>query len=901
MASIVESELILCSTARLARRLSNARSQQRLKQQAPPWQAPQVQTLQQWLNSYTNFAVLAGEIPTDYFTPYVLNPFTEGMLWQQAIEQCLAKHEFAALFDVPSLASAAMTANQMLINWQIEDGQIQQHFSHNETQQFLRWRNTFFQLCKQHHTVTPAWRLQQQIRAVALSNYPLPGKITFAGFDRLTPLEQSLVTILEQKGISIAYFQLEAASQQIVQAAFNDIHAECRAAVAWAKHHLTQDPQKQLAIISPVQSHVRRFLSDLLDDTFHPQALLPAQYETPRIYDFSVGVMLSEQAICRTAFRLLRLGSTRQACTQAEISALLLDVYWSDMNELDARSLADAKMRKTCISTLQLSQCLVLIQDNPSLTHLQSHLATLLAAQQAWTMPQLPSIWVETFIQLLKQVNWGQTRPLSSHEFQTRQAWDDLLVNFSSLDSLTGKITAHQAVQQLQQLARNQMFMPEATGDVHIQLLGMLENLEQPIDAIWVMGMNDHVWPPATDLNPLLPATLQRQLQTPGATPDAQAAFARKIHARLCKSAHEVLFSWSEHDGDRALRVSPLLAEVKTVEWHALAPTLAEAMAVPQRMQLLHDHMAPAVHADETIKGGSQLMAAQAVCPAWAYYQYRLGARALEEPTEGLDSMTRGNLVHAVLQHFWIDCKSSEALTQLDTDSLNQRVNAAIAQAFNSLNHALPAQLLQLEHQRLFALVQAWLGYEMQRERFEVIACEAQYPIHIHGLDIMCRIDRIDAIDDGKLVIIDYKTGAADPKTSGWADARVKEPQLPLYASVALKDKEVVAVLFAKIHAEGSKFFGVSDAEGIPDIKPMAQARSNSALKQFSELPTLIEHWQNSLTQLADEIVSGVASVQFEDENALMYCDVKPLLRLPERALQFEMYQSQNSPAGDMA
>lgn len=901
MTSIVESPLILCSTARLARRLAQAQSQQLFNQQTAPWHAPQVITLQQWLTSHTNFALLAGDIPADYFTPNVLNHVTESMLWQQAIEQCLAKHEFSALFDVPSLANAAMAANQMLINWQIEDGQIQQHFTNNETQQFLRWRNTFFKLCEQHQTVTATWRLQQRIRAVALSHYPLPAHITFAGFDRITPLEQSLVAILQQKGVHVSYFEVKAASTDIAQAAFNDIHAECRAAVAWAKQHLAQDPQKQLAIISPVQSQVRRFLSDLLDDTFHPEALLPAHYEAPRIYDFSVGVMLSEQAICRTAFRLLRLVSTRQATAQADISALLLDAYWSDLTEMDARSLADAKMRKSCSSTLPLSQCLVFIQDNPSLSHLHRHWDALLTAQQTWTVQQLPSAWADAFIQLLKQVNWVQSRPLSSHEFQTKQAWDTLLDNFSALDAMTGKMPAYQAVQQLLQLARYQMFMPEATGDVHIQLLGMLENLEQPIDAIWVMGMNDHIWPPPTDLNPLLPVTLQRQLQTPGATPDAQAAFAQTIHARISKSAREIMFSWSRHEGDRELRVSPLLAEVKRIEWYPLAPSLAEAMATPLGLQMVEDHIAPAVDADEKIKGGSQLIAAQAICPAWAYYQYRLGARALEEPSDGLDSMTRGNLVHAVLQHFWLRCKNSKALLNMRADALNQHINEAITQVLSALNQTLPEQLLQLEQLRLSALVHAWLAYEMQREHFDVIACEAQYPIHINGLDIMCRIDRIDAIDNGKLVIIDYKTGAADPKTSGWAEARVKEPQLPLYASIALQDQNVVAVLFAKVHVEGSKFFGVSDTEGMPDIKPMSQAKGNGALKQFSELSTLIEHWQSSLTQLAQEIVTGVASVQFEDESALMYCTVKPLLRLPERALQFEMQQSPNPAMGGKA
>jgi exodeoxyribonuclease-5 len=42
----------------------------------------------------------------------------------------------------------------------------------------------------------------------------------------------------------------------------------------------------------------------------------------------------------------------------------------------------------------------------------------------------------------------------------------------------------------------------------------------------------------------------------------------------------------------------------------------------------LHDAKAPAVGEGERVRGGTGLLKAQALCPAWAFYQYRLGARA---------------------------------------------------------------------------------------------------------------------------------------------------------------------------------------------------------------------------------------------------------------------------------
>ena len=40
------------------------------------------------------------------------------------------------------------------------------------------------------------------------------------------------------------------------------------------------------------------------------------------------------------------------------------------------------------------------------------------------------------------------------------------------------------------------------------------------------------------------------------------------------------------------------------------------------------------------------------------------------------------------------------------------------------------------------------------------------------------------------------------------------------------------------------------------------------------------------------ELKAGEAAVKFDDEKLLAYCEVLPLLRLPERRLQFERGQA---------
>jgi len=886
----------ICATARLARALQTVLNQQQLATKQALWQTPKILTLQQWLQEFSTNVMLSGEVKDDYFPTHVLNHFTEELLWQEAVEQCLAKHELVDLFDVKNIAKLAMEANKILIEWQITDQQLNAYFISTETRQFLRWRAAFDSLCKKNDALEAARILVLQADIIRHTQLPLPNHMQWLGFDSITPLEQHLIDVLKSKNVNIEIVHTNTKNQTLTQTGLGDINAECRAAVAWAKHHLNINPRARLAIFSPVLANIRRLLTDLLDDTFHPETLHGNQYEAPRLYDFSLGLALNEQLIVRTALNLLRLSASSKAVEQPTISALLLDVYWGDLDTLDERSLLDARIRKQLTRSFTLKQLLTLISKNDYPNQLLEYIRKIQTAQQNWPKKQLPSVWAQYFSNHLETLKWSQTHSLSSHEHQAKQKWLDVLANFSTLDNFIGMLSATDAVQKLQQLCNATMFQPEAGENVRIQVLGMLESLPESVDAIWVIGMNDQYWPPPAAPNALIPAALQRDLQTSGANPDVQSIFAQKIHARLCGSAAEVNFSWSRKDGDRELRVSPLLTQIPLTSNAAQIETLAESLAQPLPMEILEDSIAPPLLPNEQLRGGSKLLEAQAICPAWAFYQYRLGAKKLEEPSEGLDNMARGNLVHAALQHFWLTCKDSNTLKTLSEKALEDMIATAIDKALQQMKDEfsvnLPTQIIKIERRRLQQLLQAWLALEKQRADFVVKDCEATHTLNIEGLEITCRIDRIDMLEDNNLVVIDYKTGDL-PVFKTWADERIHEPQLPLYASLALKngpgDQQVVAACFARVNIEELKFSGLAAAlDLLPNLTSFTKLRSDSPFQAFDGFSALITHWQQSLKAIAVEIKTGVANVKFEDENDLTYCDVKPLLRLPERALQFE-------------
>lgn len=906
----ISNTVTICSTARLVRGVALQHQQQALEQGIKQWQTTEICTLQQWLDALISKASLLGLLPQDAMPALTLSSVVEVYLWEQAIETCLVKHEASALFDIRAMAKSAIEANNLMLNWQISEDDINHQFITQETRQFLRWRHTFVALCKKQNAMESSRLIALQIALITqyqlqiTKELALPKQINLAGFDRITPLEKSLFDVFKNCGVQVEILAVGSiGSSKLEYLPATDANQECRAAVAWAKQKLIENPQAQLAIISPALANIRRELIDLLDDAFHAETLYSSFFENPRCYDFSLGLSLTEYSIVHSALQLLRLATTKAMIRFDDITPILLDVHWGSYAELDARAQLDAHLRKNLNASNNLDALIKqagrLQSHGIKLDVLFKHLELIDKFQNKSKSRQPLSAWVTDFISLLDKLNWAKSRALSSHEYQTQQAFYKCLKELSALDLILDNVNASVAVQKVAEICSLTMFQAESTGDIHIQILGFLETPAVQLDAVWALNVNDQHWPPPVKLNPLLPAELQRSRGTPNASAAVQSQFAALVQQRLLSCAPEVIFSYALKEDERELRPSPLL-EIKqlqtAIKQVGIMQTIAESLAAPANMQMLDDFIAPAVLANEVVRGGVNLFATQAICPAWAFYQYRLGAAKIETPVEGLDNMSRGSLLHKVLQLFWQDCGSLSNLKAMTLDQRVMAINVAIEKSIqalaNEISYHIPPQIMQIERQRLQQLIQAWLDLELIRTDFTVTECEKKFAVEIEGLTINLTIDRIDTLTAGGLVVIDYKTSSVVANKS-WADDRIAEPQLPIYSALALMHEDVVAVCFAKIRSDETKFIGLSVEEDVlPAVTALSKVKENSAFQRFDDWDSLLEHWYLSLTNMAHEIKAGLASVTITNEADLAYCDVKPLLRLPERLLQFEHRQA---------
>ncbi len=912
MTSSSNSSLILCSTPRLARSLQRLYQREQIQQGLTKWQPLNAMPLSAWLKTFVDDAVMLGYADTATMPAGELNTLQESLLWEKAIEQTFKAEALKDFFDISGLASASMEANRLVIEWDLN---LNADEVTDETNNFLDWRKRFQALCKKTGHQEAARYANWRLDVLAKCKDVLPNHIEFAGFDRINPQLKKLQQALTDLGVQVSNTLLTFdTSQPCEHRILTDQDAEVRAAVLWAKQQLEVNGEVNIAIVVPELQVLRSKLSAMLDDVLHPQTARPALSETQRCYDFSLGVSLSTQTIISDALSLIRLAWHRGNILQQDIAYLLHSPYWSEsLVEADARALLDARMRRDLPLSFKVNRLQNYVQKVTTgdgamrLPATSQALQTLFSYAHKNEANQPPSAWANIFQTALKQAKWPGQRSLSSYEFQATKSFDSVLAELANLDDWLNNISASQAISQLNKLCQTKIFQPESKQIPRLQIMGMLEAAASPLDAIWVMGMNDHIWPPMARPNALISASLQRDAKTPNASSEVQAEFAHAIHERLSKSARRIIFSSAKQDGERQLRPSPLMQDIALAEHDdSFADTLAEhfAKAVPEEVnnkpwEWLEDHQAPAVEEGGHVSGGTGLLKAQATCPAWAFYQYRLHARALKEPVDGLDAMDRGNLVHQVLEGFW-EGRDSEYLKNLSAEDIDAplgEVADKVLALFNQAHdEAFSATFIQLEKERLVKLVTAWL-VDIERARpmgFTVQAVERKQTIPIENILITLAVDRVDQLEDGRLLVMDYKTGSTiDFKN--WAKANITEPQLPIYAAFLMGDAKVAAVCFAKVTTDKAGFAGMAASKDVikgPLVLDEAKGRNVFNEADFPDWPSVIAHWKVSIVATAQSIKAGDAAVKFENEKHLAYCEVLPLLRLAERQLQFEHVQA---------
>jgi RecB family exonuclease len=848
---------------------------------AAAWPSPPVLTYRTWLERLWSAHRRAGSAA-------LLGPSQSAALWREIVAE---SPEGPSLIGAAGVAAWAEDAHRKIAAWQLAEERLSMRDDEGDFAAFLRWRRRYLERLEAEDWIDAAG-LEAALAALAPR---APGTVRLAPPFEATPAARRLFEVLAGEGTRIEQQRLTAAPERAVRLQVPDSSAEIAAAAAWVSRELERSPTGRFAV---VLRGVRDRAAEVRG------AFAAAGVAADAVCIVSGEAAREARPLIGAALNALELLSPRG--TFVELSRWLRSPWFFDAEtgERDGAARLEAELRGELIAQVPFLQAYRRAGLRARIeVHLPTHAARVDAAlrEMGNDVPRAPSQWMRIWQRALTRLGGPSD---ASFEGEDLLVWDRALEGLASLTPILGRISLGRALAELGAiLARPRPAVRLPIAGVHV--LDDMAHVGPGYEAAWVGGLTDAALPRPVSLNPLLPRGLQVAHAMPWSSPGDALARSRTRLAELLRFVPDVVLSWPASDGENPAQPSPLIrsvpaaadellappARVAPTAWVAptgrVAPSARPARSTRVALQgarltstdeseahdavlsmmragreTLRDPVPPA--APGRLRGGTRALDTAARCPLRAFLEFRLGAKPIEPLARGVPPRIRGIAMHRALELLYRRHASRAALEAL---SERERVEAASRCAEIALDDAFAASrgplraLHVLELRRVESIIAELLRLELRRAPFAVAALERSQAVELGVWRVSARIDRIDALEDGSLAIIDYKTGkSGSPKD--WFARRPRNSQLPLYAVAAsvepTSSARVSALIIATAATDGPGYAGVWEcAEDF-------QGRS-AQLPDGRTLAEQIEAWREDIGRLLSEHASGDARIFLAD------------------------------------
>lgn len=851
--SLLEQGVTLITASRRlahALRLEFAREAQQAGLKA--WLTPQALPWTTWLRQQ-HLDRRAGQSSV---SSRVLTPGQSRVLWDEIVA---ASPHAADLLNPSSAARLAARSWRRLGDYLIPLEQLED-FDTPEAQALHAWCMEFQRRCSMLGAIDESRLAHWAFESGLVPDNPL----AFAGFDTMPPALNRLIERWQAQGTVRDYATDRQRTPRIAICKAPDTESEIELAAQWARDQVRGGAMTVGVIVPDLQLR-RDAVQRAFEDVLAPGARHIGSGAATLPVVIAAPTSLVSYPLVDAAMLVLQLSLGTAPSTL--VGRILRSPFIADAEvEAGKRALADVRLREEQRDRWDWSAlerwAAVTGCDQLGLAARQFNVL-----QRSLPASASASQWAEQFHALLLAIGWPGGRTLTSNEHQTLEKFHDALAEFGALDAVTGRMNLSRAVRRLRDLLTDTQFEPE-TASGAITVIDAATSAGMQFDALWVTGLDADRWPAAINPDALIPIELQREAGIPEASAAGMLRQAVTQLQRWTSSARSaVVLSWPERDGDVEFVRSPLLTRVEetgdvSLPVASVTPLRHAIFSDRPTLELFRDDRAPALSAQEA-RGGARIIELQSRCPFRAQAELRLDAQPLPRVSLGVEPVDRGTILHRVLEDVWGFLQNQKNLLDIDDASLEARVRESAARhTMQALAADTPhgSRLAALEKESVVRLVMRLLATERTRPPFTVQLAEAMEQFRIGGLSVRLRPDRIDLLEGGGQLLIDYKLGDSH-KPGDWFDGlgRPRRPQLPLYGLAHANTLRAIA--YAVMAPGAVEYRGWSDGTPIgPGVSPYP-GRMRIDFGDPQDWESLLHYWQFSLTKLAEQFVAGDARV----------------------------------------
>ncbi len=859
---------LLTPNRRLALHIRNGLAARHLAAGETAWQPAKVLPLDAWLEQ--RWLNLCHQQPQANRGLHRVTRAENDQLWRQVVRVSGAGQR---LLQTDRAAQLAAKAYETLLQWQVEPLGASEYFHFSEDGAvFLAWVKDFEKLCVARSLITSEQCTGRLLDAAA----DLAGeKLMLIEMEDIPPLHAAVIAQADPQMVHHRAVHNIAASQ-ILACPSED--AEIYAAAHWARRCVAEDVSgsKTVGVLMPELTRQRDRVERIFNEVFDPDILRLADPDYQSPFNFSASTSLADAPVIKIALALLSL--LQDPVDRHTLTALLYTRFCCHSDaDYDRRVSVSKRLHEQLREQLDGDTVRFLLLDA---TDKRPPLALGARLQQVWndrrrTRQLSAAEWAMYIWEVLCGFGWPGE--IDEHDIVPVEQFIGLLERFSSWRSVYDRMGLGAALQLLKGQLEQTQFQ-EKSNNASVQILGRLEGAGLQFSDLWLTSCGASQWPTPAAPNPFIPNRLQRELDLPHGTPERELTYCEALTRGYLNSANEVVFSFVTSVDEVEQGPSALLGggEVSFVEEFlglneaALFRRYWSERAADLVTETVVERSAAGLHQSEVLPGGAGLIEAQSNCGFRAFVRYGLGVEALPQPVIGLSALERGNLAHDALHRFWADLDGREALLALTELELSLRLRQVASESVSALpswrRKVLGNTTLVLEQERLAILMARWLKVEAGRQDFLVESRELSQELNLGGTTLRLRIDRVDRLADGTLLLIDYKTGQC--AISDWEGDRPRRPQLPLYA-IAIE--EVAAIAYGRVTMDKPALLLKEPDPDHPD-GPETYWQGK------------LEGWRGSITALLNEYLQGIHHIRPLEgpKKTCQYCEYAPVCRKHE-------------------
>ncbi|MDG2301972.1 MAG: PD-(D/E)XK nuclease family protein [Gammaproteobacteria bacterium] len=830
--SVILVESVACQSA-----LSSALSQ-RSQQNNSVWRPVDIKSLPNAISEWHEQESFRG-LQGDHF---LLTQSQELFLWKQAIFS-VSGNDIDA---VSQLAVLARDAWLLMHSWDLNVEAGKTSLS-KDNLLFSRWCKAYVKQCADLSATDYA-------RALVGFHSPRSEAISFlaSGFFSSSPIVSKLLERVAPENSFRAGFHPEI----YVPHVFESKEVELCEALSWADSISSQVTDARVAIVLKTgikkNQAIRRCCESVLGPT------LPNSQ--PRYYLFT-GDLISAYPPIRIALLALELDLITRWDTLSEfIRHPLLKGAGEEFQE---RVLLDGMLRSN--NRVEIDLRLVVNELRRSglcpqlLTVLEHVILTISESSNKHSIAE----WLVIVEKFLGEIEIGPLYARQGLEKRLFDSWLGCCNELVQLDTLAKPLRRLELYELLKHKVAEKCLSSKPPKDGIFLVSAKEACLIEPTH-VWVLEADSETFSSRNKFSALLPLDLQREAQMPFSDPLTTVKDMQKIQGAIGFSSIEHHVSFTNSEGDSRVIPASLFPTLETARVESVQSFRhSNWKRNPVKLESYDDRYGPVLSTREPIKAGVAFFADQSACAFRAFAKHRLRSASLSENQFGISALEKGTVVHQLLAAIWETIKTFVKLKAMNARERLETIQAIVTENFRRplYGTTVEREIFLIERRRLINLLVKWFDFEASRDiDFEVLYTEHREYFDVFGIPMNVRIDRVDRLKDGQVIVIDYKTGLCS--ASGWKVPRIEAPQLPIYA-LFLSSETADDIAFAWVHSEEPKW--ISGLSKLPDWE---EARAS---------------WYKEIENLASEIRNGFAMVN--PKNGLqtcIYCDQSLFCRIPE-------------------